>query len=67
MIGAGSVEGFFLAVAALMVLGLLVVKRWRRTGIVVLGVVLFAELLSSAPFLDGGLAHPETPAASSCG
>jgi len=61
MIGAGSIEAFFLAMAAPIVVGLLVVWRWRRTGIAVLGVVLFAELLSSAPFLADALAHPETP------
>jgi plastocyanin len=61
MIMAGSVEGFFLAMAAPIVVGLLVVWRWRRTGVVVLGVVLFAELASSAPFLVDALTHPETP------
>jgi plastocyanin len=58
---AGSIEGFFLAMAAPIVIGLLLIRRWRRTGIVVLGVVLLAELLSSAPFLADALAHPETP------
>jgi plastocyanin len=61
MIIAGSIETFFLAMAAPIVLGLLVVWRWRRTGIVVLGVVLLAELLASAPFLTDALTHPETP------
>ncbi len=61
MIIAGSIEAFFLAMAAPIVLGLLAVRRWRRTGIVVLGVVLLAELLSSAPFLADALTHPETP------
>lgn len=61
MISVGSVEVFFLAMAAPIVVGLLVVWRWRRTGIVVLGVVLLAELLSSAPFLTDALTHPETP------
>jgi plastocyanin len=61
MIIAGSIEAFFLAMAAPIVLGLLVVWRWRRTGIVVLGVVLLAELLSSAPFLADALTHPDTP------
>lgn len=62
MIMAGSVEGFFLAMAAPIVVGLLVVWRWRRTGVVVLGVVLLAELASSAPFLADARTHPETPA-----
>ncbi|HEX6256527.1 MAG TPA: cupredoxin domain-containing protein [Euzebyales bacterium] len=61
MIIAGSIEAFFLAMAVPIVVGLLVVWRWRRAGIVVLGVVLLAELLSSAPFLADALAHPETP------
>jgi plastocyanin len=62
MIIAGSVEGFFVAMAVPIVVGLLVVWRWRRTGMVVLGVVLLAELASSAPFLADALTHPETPA-----
>ena len=62
MIFAGSIAGFFLAMAAPIVVGLLVVWRWRRNGIVVLGVVLLAELASSAPFLTDALTHPETPA-----
>jgi len=61
MIGAGRLEAFFLAMTAPIVLGLLVIGRWRRTGIVMLGVVLLAELLASAPFLVDALSHPETP------
>jgi len=61
LIIAGSIEAFFLAMAAPIVLGLLLVWRWRRTGIVVLGVVLLAELLASAPFLVDALTHPESP------
>lgn len=61
MIIAGSIEAFFLAMAAPIVFGLFVVWRWRRAGIVVLGVVLLAELLVSAPFLVDALTHPETP------
>lgn len=61
LIIAGSVEAFFLAMAAPIALGLLLVWRWRRAGIVVLGVVLLAELLASAPFLVDALTHPESP------
>jgi plastocyanin len=53
-----SVEGFFVAMIAPFVIGLLL--RWRRVGAVWLGVVSLAELLSSAPFLGDALTHPET-------
>jgi plastocyanin len=55
-----SVEGFFVAMIAPFVIGLLLRWRWRRVGAVWLGVVSLGELLSSAPFLGDALTHPET-------
>jgi plastocyanin len=55
-----SVEGFFVAMIAPFVIGLLLLLRWRRVGAVWLGVVSLAELLSSAPFLAEALIHPES-------
>lgn len=51
-----------LAVGALLtVIGLVVLSRSRKAGVVVLGVVNLLLLLSGAPFAFPGLAHPESP------
>lgn len=47
--------------AALTVVGLVLLRRWRKAGIVTLGVVHLLLVLSSAPFAAPGLAHPESP------
>ncbi len=60
MLIAVSVEPFLLAMAAPFVVGLLVIRRWVRIGIVWLGVVSLAVLLFSAPFLVDALGHPES-------
>lgn len=56
----GSFEGFFVAMIAPFVIGLLLLLRWRRVGAIWLGVVSLAELLTSAPFLGEALIHPES-------
>ena len=55
-----SVEPFLLSMAAPFVVGLLLMLRWRRLGVIWLGVVSLAELLFSAPFLAETLTHPES-------
>ena len=57
-----SVEPFLLSMAAPFVVGLLLVLRWPRVGVIWLGVVSLAELLFSAPFLAETLTHPESVA-----
>lgn len=47
--------------AVLTVIGLVLLRRSWRLGVVVLGVVNLLLLLSSAPFAASGLAHPESP------
>ncbi len=55
-----SFEPFLLSMAAPFVVGLLVMLRWPRVGVIWLGVVSLAELLFSAPFLAETLTHPES-------
>lgn len=47
--------------AALTVVGLVLLRRSRRTGVVTLGVVHLLLVLSSAPFAAPSLAYPESP------
>lgn len=51
-----------LAMAVPFIIGLLVMLRWLRAGVIWLGVVSLAELLFSAPFLAGALTQPESTA-----
>ncbi len=55
-----SLEPFLLAMAAPFVIGLLVMLRWPRVGVIWLGVASLAVLLFSAPFLAEALSHPES-------
>ncbi len=57
-----SFEPFLVGMAAPFVIGLLVMLRWPRVGVVWLGVVSLAELLFSAPFVAEVLIHPESMA-----
>jgi plastocyanin len=57
-----SLEPFLLAMAAPFVIGLLLMLRWPRVGVIWLGVSSLGLLLFSAPFLAEALAHPESPA-----
>ncbi|MCA1727457.1 MAG: cupredoxin domain-containing protein [Actinobacteria bacterium] len=55
-----SFEPFLAAMAAPFVIGLLVMARWPRAGVITLGVVSLAVLASSVPFLLDPLTHPES-------
>ena len=55
-----SLEPFLLSMAAPVVIGLLVMRRWPRAGSITLGVVSLALLASGAPFLVDALSHPES-------
>jgi plastocyanin len=56
----GKVEGFLVAMAAPFVIGLVLVRFLPRVAAVFLGVVSAATLASSAPYIVGALAHPES-------
>lgn len=47
--------------AALTVVGLVVLRRSWKAGVVILGVVSLVLVLASAPFATPNLAHPESP------
>lgn len=47
--------------AALTVIGLVLLRRSRKTGVATLGVVHLLLVVSSAPFAAPSLAHPESP------
>jgi plastocyanin len=55
-----SLEPFLLGMAAPFIVGLLVVVRWPRVGVVLLGVFSLAVLIFSVPFLAEALVHPES-------
>jgi plastocyanin len=57
-----SVEPFLFGMAVPFVIGLLLMLLWPRVGVVWLGVVSFAELLFTIPFLPDALTHPESMA-----
>jgi plastocyanin len=55
-----SVEPFLLGMAAPFIVGLLVMIRWPRVGVVLLGFFSLAVFLFSVPFLAEALIHPES-------
>lgn len=57
-----SLEPFLLGMVVPLVIGLLVMRRWRRIGVIWVGVIALVELLFSAPFLADALTHPESVA-----